>query len=68
MLKYYPFGGVNLQVGPQLGFLMSAKGDLVQYFSSGSLGQAVLNQDLKSYLNSTVFLSLWCPESIFRWE
>ncbi len=55
MIKYYPFGGVNLQVGPQLGFLMSAKGDLVQVFSSGSLGQAVFNQDLKNYLNSTDF-------------
>lgn len=55
MIKYYPFGGVNVQVGPQLGFLMSAKGDLVQVLSGGSLGQAVLNQDLKSYLNGTDF-------------
>jgi hypothetical protein len=58
MFKYYPFGGVSIQVGPQIGFLMSAKGDLVQVYSSPigtSLGAASLNQDLKGYLNSADF-------------
>ena len=58
IFKYYPTGGLSLQVGPQFGFLMAAKGDVVQisYSSQGpSLGQPTLNQDLKGYLNSTDF-------------
>jgi hypothetical protein len=53
MIKYYLGSVVNLQAGPQIGFLVSAKGDLIQIISGGQLGQAVLNQDLKPYLNST---------------
>jgi len=59
MFKYYPVGGLSVQVGPQLGLLMSAKGDVVQIFYSQnglqSLGPPSLNQDLKRYLNSTDF-------------
>ncbi|MBI1767501.1 MAG: PorT family protein [Bacteroidetes bacterium] len=54
MIKFYPVGGINIQIGPQLGFLLSAKGDLVT-LSNGNVGQAILNQDLKNYLNSTDF-------------
>jgi hypothetical protein len=54
MIKYYLVGGLNLQAGPQFGFLASAKGDLVQ-LSGGNPGQALLNQDLKSFLNSSDF-------------
>lgn len=52
MIKYYLVGGLNIQAGPQFGFLVSAKGDLVQVTPSGT-GQATLSQDLKSYMNST---------------
>ena len=52
MIKYYLVGGFNLQAGPQVSFLASAKGDLVQ-ITGGVVGQPKLSQDLKSYLNST---------------
>jgi hypothetical protein len=58
MFKYYPVGGLSVQVGPQFGFLIAAKGDLIQtVYNNGasSLGQASLDQDLKNYLNSTDF-------------
>ena len=60
IFKYYPTGGISLQVGPQFGFLMSAKGDLVTITPSPngpslSVPNSNLNKDLKSYLNSTDF-------------
>jgi len=58
VFKYYPVGGLSIQAGPQFGLLVAAKGDLIQtVYSNGasSLGQASLDQDLKSYLNSTDF-------------
>jgi hypothetical protein len=56
MLKYYPVGSLNIQVGPQLGILASAKGDLVPYDNSGNIsGRPVFNQDLSGYLKSIDF-------------
>ncbi|HTH57401.1 MAG TPA: porin family protein [Cyclobacteriaceae bacterium] len=58
VFKYYPTGGLSLQIGPQLGLLVGAKGDIVQILNSTqgtSLGQASYNQDLKRYLNSIDF-------------
>lgn len=58
IFKYYPTGGLSIQAGPQFGFLVAAKGDVVQISNSTqgpSLGQATLDQDLKGYLNSTDF-------------
>jgi hypothetical protein len=49
MLKYYPVGSLNVQVGPQLGILASAKGDLVPY-TNGYAGRPIFDQDLSSYL------------------
>jgi len=55
MFKYYPVGSLNVQVGPQFGFLASSKGDLNQIQNGNFAGQPVLNQDLSSYLRSTDF-------------
>lgn len=57
VVKYYPLKNLSLQLGPQMGFLASAKGDLVQINSSpnGPSFQAILSRDLKSYLTSTDF-------------
>ena len=55
MFKYYPTGSLNIQVGPQFGFLASSKGDLNQIQNGNFAGQPVLNQDLSSYLKSTDF-------------
>lgn len=52
IIKYYLVGGLNLQAGPQMSILASAKGDLVQV-SSGGAGQPVFGQNLKGYLNGT---------------
>ena len=53
MLKYYLVGGLNVQAGAQLGFLVSAKGDLEN--STAGAPYAILGQDIKSYVNSTDF-------------
>jgi hypothetical protein len=56
MLKYYPVGSLNIQVGPQLGILASAKGDLVPYDNLGNIsGRPVFNQDLSNYLKNIDF-------------
>jgi hypothetical protein len=55
IVKYYLTGGLNLQAGPQLSILASAKGDLVPVYAGGGFGPPTLNSDLKSYLNSTDF-------------
>lgn len=56
VLKYYPVGSLNVQVGPQLGILTGAKGDLVPYNSQGIIsGRPILDQDLSSYLKSVDF-------------
>jgi hypothetical protein len=56
VIKYYPVGSLNIQVGPQLGILASAKGDLVPYDNNGNIsGRPIFNQDLSSYLKSIDF-------------
>ena len=56
MIKYYPIGSLNIQIGPQLGILASSKGDLVPYDNSGNIaGRPIFNQDLSSYLKSIDF-------------
>ncbi|MBS1682609.1 MAG: PorT family protein [Bacteroidetes bacterium] len=51
MLKYYLLKGLSLQAGPQFGLLLGAKGDLIQVNNGGNIGQTLMNQDLKPYLN-----------------
>lgn len=52
MIKLYPVGGLNLQVGPQFGFLLDGERKYDTVFGSGS-------QDIKDhYKNSDVSLSL----------
>ncbi|MGC4023119.1 MAG: porin family protein [Cyclobacteriaceae bacterium] len=53
IIKYYLVGGLNLQVGPQFGFLASAKGDLMQVDNAGNISATTRGQDLKSYLKGT---------------
>lgn len=55
MIKYYLVGGLHLQAGGQFAFLLSAKGDIVQTTTGGTIQAIMLNQDLKSYMNSTDF-------------
>ncbi len=51
MLKLYIAAGLNLQAGPQFGFLASSKGDVYNSATSGiSTGQ-----DLKNFVKSTDF-------------
>jgi hypothetical protein len=49
MIKFYLVGGLNLQAGPQFGFLASSKGALI---SAGS-GSVQTNQDLKNFVKSS---------------
>lgn len=52
MIKLYPVGGLNLQVGPQFGFLLDGERKYDTVFGSGS-------QDIKDhYKSSDVSLSL----------
>lgn len=52
LVKLYPVGGLNLQVGPQFGFLIDGERKYDTVFGSGS-------QDIKDhYKNSDVALSL----------
>ncbi len=53
VLKYYLVGGLNLQVGPQIGFLVGSKGDLVTTGSSQAIYK--YGQSLKDFTNSTDF-------------
>lgn len=54
MIKYYLVGSLNVQVGPQLGILVSSKGDLIPYDNTGNIaGRPIFNQDLNSYLKTT---------------
>lgn len=48
MLKLYLAGGLNLQAGPQFGFLASAKGDVIN-----ATGGITTGQDLKNFVKST---------------
>src|SRR5258708_8866975 len=42
MFKYYPFGGVNLQVGPELAFLISSTPYVAIVIPTATLAPAVL--------------------------
>jgi hypothetical protein len=53
MVKYYVVGGLNVQVGPQLGILASSKGDLVN--KGLSQGLVASGQSLKDYVNPIDF-------------
>ncbi len=60
IIKYYFLNGVNLQFGPQIGIMAGSKGDLLRIQSSGLnrgniVGQALENQSLKQYINTTDF-------------
>jgi hypothetical protein len=49
ILKFYLIGGLNLQAGPQFGFLSSAKGDLINKLNNTQLA----GQDLSNFVNSS---------------
>lgn len=49
MIKFYLVGGLNLQAGPQFGFLASASGDLI----NKTTGAISSGQDLKDYVKSS---------------
>lgn len=49
MIKFYLVAGLNLQVGPQFGFLSSAKGDLVNSITKVQ----VSGQDLTNFVKSS---------------
>ncbi len=52
MLKFYPIGGLNLQVGPQFGFLIDGERKYDTFLGSGT-------QDIKDhYKNSDISISL----------
>lgn len=52
MLKFYPVGGFNLQVGPQFGFLLDGEREYDSFFGSGS-------QDItEHYKNSDISISV----------
>jgi hypothetical protein len=51
ILKLYLLGGLNLQAGPQFGFLYSSRGDVVTYLQ-GSVFSAN-SADLKSFVKSS---------------
>jgi hypothetical protein len=46
MLKFYPIGGLNLQLGPQFGFLIDGERKYNSFFGSGT-------QDIKDYYKSS---------------
>ncbi|MEM6523751.1 MAG: porin family protein [Bacteroidota bacterium] len=50
LMKLYLIGGLNLQIGPQFGFLASAKGDVVN-----DLGEIESGSDIKDLYKSTDF-------------
>ena len=49
ILKLYIAGGLNLQAGPQFGFLSSAKGDLIDKATNA----VTTGQDLKNFVKSS---------------
>jgi hypothetical protein len=49
MIKFYLVAGLNLQAGPQFGFLSSAKGDLV----NATTNAVTKGQDLTSFLQTS---------------
>jgi len=49
MIKFYLVGGLNLQAGPQFGFLASSKGALV----NAANGSVQTNQDLKNFVKTS---------------
>lgn len=51
MLKFYLPLGINLQAGPQFGFLMSAEGDEVTF--NGSTATVTSGQDIKDQLKES---------------
>lgn len=52
MLKFYPFAGLNIQAGPQFGFLLDGERDYDTFLGSGS-------QDItEHYKNSDVSISI----------
>ncbi len=51
MLKLYLVGGLNLQAGPQFGFLSSAKGDVINSVNN----TLTPSQDLKNFVKTTDF-------------
>ena len=54
MVKFYLVGGLNLQAGPQFGFLASSKGAIINNFNSASSSQTVsTGQDLKNFMKSS---------------
>jgi hypothetical protein len=50
IIKLYTIAGINLQVGPQFGFVSSAKGDTIDDF-----GNVRTNQDIKDQLKGSDF-------------
>lgn len=46
IVKFYPIGGLNLQVGPQFGFLIAGERKYDSFFGSGS-------KDIKDYYKSS---------------
>ena len=51
MIKLYIAGGLNLQAGPQFGFLSSAKGDLINYANNSA--NVTTDQDLSNFVKSS---------------
>lgn len=49
MFKFYMIGGLNLQAGPQFGFLASSKGDIVD----AEQGIVINGQSLSSFVKSS---------------
>jgi hypothetical protein len=50
IFKLYTIAGINIQVGPQFGFVSSAKGDTID-----DLGNVRTDQDIKNQLKSSDF-------------
>jgi len=51
VVKYYIAGGLNLQIGPQLGILAGSKADLLLINNGNIQGLPLTNQNANSYLN-----------------
>jgi hypothetical protein len=52
MVKFYLVGGLNLQAGPQFGFLASSKGAVINNFNSSNASVST-GQDLKNFMKSS---------------
>jgi hypothetical protein len=52
MVKFYVAGGLNLQAGPQFGFLSSATGDVINTVN-GSISSTTSSADLKTFVKSS---------------